>query len=286
MKILKILLVFFIISSCNKKTEFVKAKIKLSKIDSLKTKKEIEQLIGNIDSLYKKIEIKRIQDFNFEYSNDSIFKELAKRKKVDFDYVKTDFDNNGLTDILLIGNNKTYTGENYNPKLEVEFSKEFNSLVLMNFGKNKYKLFDISEEKFYPIVPKAVIEKSEVFLIINKPKLVNDARKTTKREESSSKLTFKFDDFIEYNSKPINYEIEKIEFNSIGCPGNCPIFKIEISNNRKSKIIAEAFNYSKEWQKGEYIEGNYSAIIKENDLDNLKDLLCYTDFPNLKMIIV
>ena len=24
------------------------------------------------------------------------------------------------------------------------------------------------------------------------------------------------------------------------------------------------------------------AIIKENDLDNLKDLLCYTDFPNLK----
>src|SRR5689334_18850344 len=139
MKVLKILLVFFIISSCNKKTEFVKAKIKFSIIDSLKTKKEIEQLIGNVDSLYKKFEIKRIQDIDFEISDNSIFNDLAKRKKVNFDYVKADFDNNGLTDILAIGNNKTYTAENYVPKREVEFSKEFNTIVLMNFGKNKYK---------------------------------------------------------------------------------------------------------------------------------------------------
>lgn len=281
MKILKILLIFIIISSCNKKKEFIKTKIKLSEIDSLKTKKEIEQLIGSIDSLYKKIEIKRIQDINFEFTDDSIFKELAKRKKVDFDYVKADFDNNGLTDILVIANNKTYTGENYNPKLEVEFSKEFNTLVLMNYGKNNYKLLDVSEEKHYPIVPKVVIEKNQTFLTIHKPKILN-IRKILKREESFSKLTFKFDDFIEYNSNPIDYDIEKIEFNSKGCPGTCPTFKIEIADDRKAKIIAESFNYSKEWQKGEYIEGKYSVIIKESDFTNLKNLLCYLDFPNLK----
>ena len=282
MKYIQILLFYFILFiSCNKNEKFIKTKINISKVDSLKTENEIEKLIGNIDSLYKKIELKQIKDINFEMSNDSIFKEVAKREKVNFTYQKADFDNNGLTDILAIGINNIYNSENFDPKLDVEFSKEFNTIVLMNFGKNKYKLFDISEEKFYPIIPKVIIENSEAFLKIYKPKLLN-SRKNLKREETITKLTFKFNDFVDFNPNPKKYNIEKIEFNSKGCPGSCPIFKIEIASDREAKINASDFNYSKEWQKGNYIDGNYSTIIKEENFCELNNLLCYIDFPNLK----
>lgn len=281
MKNLLLILFFFVIFSCNKKIKFIKTKRILSEIDSLNTKKEIEQLVGKIDSLYQKIEIKPIQDITFRNCNDSIIKELAKRKNVNFELVKVDFDNNGLVDVLFIGNNKTYTNENCNPKLEVEFSKEYNTLVLMNYGKNKYKLLDVSEDKYYPIVPQVIIEQSQCFLRIFKPKILN-SRKIVKRYETVSKMTFKFDHFIEYNPNPAEYNIEKIEFASKGCAGTCPAFNIAISDSREALINAKSFNYSSEWQKGKFMEGNYSAIIKENDFKKLKNLLVYLDFPTLK----
>lgn len=284
MKFLRIVLVVFVFSSCNKKAEFVKAEIKLSEIDSLKTDEAIEGLIGNVDSLYKKIELRRIQDFQFDYGNvskDSIFKCLAKREGVGFKFQRADFDNNGFTDLLVVANNKTYTAENTTVDMEVEFSEEYNTVVLMNFGNNKYKLFDVSEEKYYWVIPKVVIEDSQAFLKVYKPKLYY-TKERVKREESAATLTFKFGDFVEYNPKPVHYGIEKVEFYTRMCAGECPIFKINISKDRKARMVAQHFNYSKFWSKGEYVEGGYSAEIKEKDFDDLCQLLCYIDFPNLK----
>lgn len=281
MKTIYILLLLLLSISCHNSPDFVKAPLRLSAIDSLQTKEEIEQLIGATDTLYKKFKLQRIQDFTTDFFNNEAIKKVAQREKIDFDYAKADFDNNGLTDLLVIGTNKTLTLANNQLNPKVELSKENNTLVLMNFGNANYKLIDISEDKFYFVVPQIMLVNDQPFLKINKP-IITNAEGKLLRAASSSQLTYQFGNFVEYNAQPKTYAIEKITFQSQGCPGACPDYTIEITGDRKAQFSAQSNNYSKESGEGTYIEGTFQGTIDENAYHQLTSLLCYLDFPTLK----
>jgi Domain of unknown function (DUF6438) len=267
-------------SSCSKEDQFTKAELLPTKIDSLTTNAEIEKYIGDSDSTYRKFTLMKVQDIMCS-SCDTLLDKLADSLHIDFSWQRADLDNNGYTDLLATGANKTYGGWNYNPKMEVEFSKEFNAFVIMNFGKGKTKLYDLTDERYLSLAARIEYDSMRPFVAVYTPKVISVVELHS-REETKSKLTFKFDDFIEYNPAPKEYRIEKIEYATIGCLGACPVFSMTINKDSDAIFVAKDYNYTQPWQKGKLLKGTYKANIKDKDIEKLVDILGYTDFPNLK----
>lgn len=151
----------------------------------------------------------------------------------------------------------------------------------MDFGEGKTKLYDLTEEIYRGIVPMVEYQDDKALLVVYTPKYETKVVRH-KREEVKSELIFKFNDFIEYNPLPKEYTIEKIEYGTEGCFGQCPIFSMEINKDGTFVFTAKEYNYTKPWQKGELLEGVYSATIKKESLSELTELLNYIDFSNLK----
>ncbi len=131
MKLLKLFIVLTFFISCKKKDPFIKAKAIKSEIDTLETQKDIENYIHKIDTIYKKFELKKIEDFD-RGTEDSLNKILAKKVKMYDCFLKSDFDNNGLTDLLIIGDNHDCIS--FRPGIEGEKSCDYSTLVLMNYN--------------------------------------------------------------------------------------------------------------------------------------------------------
>jgi hypothetical protein len=271
MKIIKLFLILLVFASCKKEIEFSKAPIIKSEVDNLKTKLEIEKFIQKCDTNYRKYELKNLQDFNRTHENDSINKILANNLNVKKYYTKVDFDNNGYTDLLAIGDNHTCLGEG-------EKSCSFSPIVLMNYGKNKTKIFEIDLEWGKSIVPKVEYINSQPFLVIYKQKLVDWKKKIY--SESKTILTFKFDNFIEYNENPRKNKITKIEFNTSGCYGTCPVYKLTLNRDILSIFNARYYNFDKITYDKE--EGVFVTKISKMEFDKFENLLNYCDFENLK----
>ena len=279
MKALYFLLTLFIFISCTKE-KFVKAEIKLSEIDSLDTNNKVEEFIGKTDSLYRKFSLKKVQDIKC-HGCDTVLVNLANRLKADYAFFRADLDNNGYTDLVATGVNKTYISGNYDPNLLVEFSKDFNALVLMNFGKDKIKLYNLTDGLYNGIIPTLEYIENRPFLTIYKPRHIHEIERL-KREELKTELTFKFDAFVEYNPEPISYKIEKIEYSTTGCMGMCPIFLLSVSNDGAATFEAAEYNYTEDFQMGTLLTGTFTATVPSKELNELKDLLNYIDFVNLK----
>lgn len=278
MKLLPFAIFLLLFISCEKKEKFAKAEIKFSEIDSLHTNKEVEQFIGKTDDFYEYFTLKKVQDIQCP-GCDSVLKNMAIKIRINKSYYKADFDNNGYTDLLVTGENKMSPTKISNGP--VVFPMDFNAIVLMNFGKNKIKLYDISDGRFYGLVPNVEYSESQPFLVINTPEHYNPWKKF-RTPARKSKLTFKFDDFIEYNPNPTDYQIEKIEYSSTGCFGECPVFTLNIDNDGSAKLVAKHYNYTKDWQKGKLLQGNYSTTLPNIELKYLTGLINYIDFVNLK----
>ncbi|MEZ0128909.1 DUF6438 domain-containing protein [Flavobacterium sp. LBUM151] len=271
MKIIKLFLILLVFASCKNETEFTKTPIIKSEIDNLKTKLEIEKFIQKSDTNYKKYELKKIQDFNRKYDNDSVNKILANKLNIKTYYTKADFDNNGYTDLLVIGDNHTCFGE--------EESCSFSPIVLMNYGNNKTKLYRIDLEWGKSIVPKVEYINSQPFLVVYKQNLVDWKKK--KYTESKTILTFKFGNFIEYNKNPKKYIITKIEFNTSGCFGTCPVYKLTLNRDSLSVFNAQFYNFSDDINNYGKEEGVFSVKISKTKFDKLGEYLNYCDFENL-----
>lgn len=289
MRYILILFLLALYVSCNKNEKvvdkrFVKTKIKLSEIDSLRTDADIEKYIGKKDTLYKIFKLKNIQSINSKHLKkyDSLNKILANKINVKYSYVKADFDNNGYTDLLAIGDNDT-NDSNKPSNLDIPFTKDFNAIVLMNFSSKKTKLYDLDKDLFYPIVPKVEYINSQPFITVYKQKTGSFIGRLNKKillkgkEETKSKLTFKYGGFIEYNPKENSYNIEKIEFYMSPCMGNCPLYNFEINNDRTAKFTEEFINFSISWEKVNFL----SSTISENEFNELINILNYIDFVKL-----
>lgn len=282
LKITTCCLVFLLLTSCNKKEPFVKADIIPTRIDSLTTNAEIEQYIGDCDSLYRKFTLQKVQDIVCR-GCDTItnIDSLANRLHINFSWQKADLDNNGYTDLLATGTNKTYGNWNFDPNQEVEYSKDFNAFVIMNFGNGKTKLYDLTDGMFMSLAARIEHDSLQPLVGVYTPKL-NTRFKPERRPETKSKLTYKFGNFIEYNPAPKEYDIEKIEYTTTSCNGECPLFSITIDKNGDAVFAANKYNYTLPWQKGKLISGTFKTPIKDENFEELITILNYTDFPNLK----
>jgi len=278
MKIIKILLILLVFSSCKNKTEYIKTKTILSEIDNLKSRSEIENFIQKSDTNYRKFELKNLQEFSRSNSNDSINKILANKLNVKTNFTKTDFDNNGYTDLLVIGDNHDCTS--FRPGIEEEESCSFSPIVLMNYGKNKTKIFRVDMEWGKSIVPKVEYVNSQPFLVIYQQKIKDWEKKLY--EQSKKILTFRFGNFIEYNENPKNNKISKIEFATSGCFGTCPVYKLTLNRDSLSIFNAQYYNFNKnrEVTYGKE-EGVFTTTINKMEFDKLEEILNYCDFDNL-----
>lgn len=278
MKIIQLFIILLIFTSCKNKVEFIKTPIIQSELDILKSKSEIEKFIQKSDTNYKKYELKNLQDFKRSSSNDSINRILANKLNVKTNFTKTDFDNNGYTDLLAIGDNHDCTS--FRPGTEGEESCSFSPIVLMNYGKNKTKIFHIDIAWGKSIVPKVEYLNSQPFLVIYKQKLIDWKKKIYSK--SKTILTFKFGNFIEYNENPKKNKITKIEFNTSGCFGTCPVYKLTLNRDSLSIFNAQYYNFSKnrEITYGKE-EGVFTTTIYKMEFDKLEDIINYCDFENL-----
>ena len=259
-KILTLLLLTFLnfVSTAQTETK--------SEIDNLKTENEVENFIKSFEKKrYDNFSISSIQGIKNRYGEKNNFcEEIADSLNITKSFYKADFDKNGLTDILVIGN-----------------YYDFNIFIAMDFGKDSLKLNRLTRSSFQNcVVPEISKKGNKTVINYYYKEQPNWTDKEKKSKIIKKTLIYKFGDFIEYNNNPKEYSIEKIEYQTTMCYGTCPQFNIKIDKSKKA--IFNAQTYNRKGRKGKEIKGIFKTEIKENDYSEIVQLLNYIDFPNLK----
>jgi hypothetical protein len=233
----------------------------LSRIDSLTTAAEVEKLLRLFDRYNEQFTIKPITSFTNEYRTTGSCKAMADSLGITEAFYKTDFDKNGYTDLLAIGDHN-----------------EFSIFILMNYGRDSVKLTGLTRGFLEPCsFPKIINDTIIRYTYYKQPgwKLKDPISGLQTKD-----LVFKFGDFVEQNPKPANYGIEKIEYRTTGCYGECPIFTLSINKDQSAVFSAGAFN--RRTEKSRPVIGTFRATIKDSSFSAIIDLLNYIDFPHLK----
>jgi hypothetical protein len=224
-------------------------------IDSIKTANQLYELIAKVDSRYKDFKINETLKFEKGLTEFNC-KKIADSLRV-LPWTKADFDNNGLTDILIIGN-------------------WYDHCVICILDKgSKYEINRITRRSFqqctFPIVENNKIK----YYFESEPERGNWDKP---RKLDNITLTYKYGDFIEENQTPTKHNIEKIEYSTTGCYGTCPIFDLTINSDKTAKWFADMYN---EIDKKE-IKGNFQTTLTQDKFDELLSLLNYLNFEHLK----
>jgi hypothetical protein len=224
-------------------------------IDSIQTAKQITDLISKIDIRYKEFKVNEALKFENRYS-DKNYKKIADSLNVR-PWTKTDFDNNGLTDILVFGNWS-------DPSI----------LCILDKG-GKYEIKSITRRSFQKCTF-PVVENDKIKYVFETEPEYGNWSDPQKLEQIT--LIYKFGDFIEENQMPTNHKIEKIEYSTSGCFGTCPVFNLIISSDKRAKWYAKMFNKIND----KVVSGNFKAKITADKYNEIVDLLNYIDFETLK----
>ncbi len=268
----------------------------LSKIDSLRTDSEVESFVRNskFDTYdrYSRFILKNIQSFTGGFTGiNNRLKKAADSLGITESFYKGDFDHNGLTDLIFIGDDQSCQGTS--PDAKETYSCNSSVNLLLDFGKH-YKLTSVNPTYFDFAVPVVLnIHGKDYLKVITEEAeedLYSDHYATTHKLVSKI-LDYQFDGLVEYNPNPSHHTIQKIEFTTDMCYGTCPVFTLELNKSGLSKFIAENYNFfnrddpdfekksHKAFKKG---EGNFETKIKEADFQNLENLLNYLNFAELQ----
>ncbi|WP_160138457.1 DUF6438 domain-containing protein [Chryseobacterium sp. c4a] len=263
-----------------------------SKIDSLGTIPEVESFIRSCakskDDKLSKFTLKTIKDFN-TYLISSKMKKKAKALGINKSFYKGDFNHDGRTDLLFIGDDKTCIQMSPDSKEETSCDVSVNVIFDLESG---YVLKDVMRRYNNFIIPKVIKIDGMDYINIYYEYEENSLFSTAPEKIFSKTLTYKFDNFIEYNPHPGKYSIKKISYEAGPCYGTCPMFKLELNKNKMSKFTALAFNFMDHYDsetaanaignlnKGKN-EGVFKSQIKPSDFANIEEILNYIDFPNL-----
>jgi hypothetical protein len=268
-----ILLILFFIS-CKNGKEFTIAVHLPSIIDSLKTETEIQDYIRTLDSNLNKYylaDYSRIITYSYPHI-DSINRNYAKQLGIDKTFYKTDFNNDGYTDLLLIGGWLSGTIRNTPPN---DFY-QFNSQVVINGGTERSKTYSIALDYNHSFVPQIVKTDSIPYLVLHYPQKL-DTIFPPQKDSVQIKLFCKSGQFVELNTHPVkHHKIKKIEFTT-NFWETAPSFQMVLNKNKESWFIAIANNF----EKNSYNEGAFKANVGGLYFDELARLLNYIDFENL-----
>ena len=218
---------------------------KLSKIDSLNSTKDVENFIRN-----EKNKINYYLTVDDKINYDWYCNVIADSLKLKQTWGKADFDNNGLTDLLVTGTNSEGAKTIY----ILDRGGHFESKNV-----NKGKLY---EQCSFSVVKGNKIEYSSV-------KILDGSGNLSKLIKEN--LVYKNGDFIEENLTPKRHNILEMEFTTRGSYWDRSTTKREIVSNRDIT-----------WTLDEYEERKiYSSQLSKEKFKEIIDLLNYIDFENL-----
>jgi hypothetical protein len=306
MRYLTTFLLFLMLVNCQKndyKPEFIKAEIISSKIDSLNSEKEVQAFVSKLkypffeqkiseDSIriyrkFEKFELKRISEFKRDcrFDEDTLTKKVADSLKINKSFYKSDFDNNGFTDLLIIGDTHTCFGMAGCKEME-SISCDFSVYTLMNFGNDSINSIDLNFiTKSLSLVPKIIDTELGSFIELHKPKEYNYENRKLEIVNKRIPLIYKYGTFIEHNIKNKDYDIENIEFIAHGCVAGCSEFIISIDSNKNGKFNALNYNwfdknFSSDLEPND-IDGEFKTIVSNEHFNEIYGIINYLDFPNL-----
>jgi hypothetical protein len=219
-----------------------------NKIDKITSAKEIEHLLKSIDKDYARFKVNALK------WNDKSYQKLCDSLNVQ-SFTKADFDNNGYTDMLVIG--------------EYPFSGVY---CIMDSGKNKFEVKMLSP-RYQDCLPVVSKNGDETFITNYFSKDEEASDNDTTRIEQPVKLIYKFGGFIEHYDSLKNYNIEKIEYSTTMCFGTCPVFSLVINSDRTAEYFATQYNNP---------NGKFKGTIDKKNYEELIHLLNYMDFPGLE----
>lgn len=264
-----------------------------SKIDSLGTIPEVESFIRsyskNTDDKLSKFTLKTIKDFEDDIISPEI-KKKANTLGIDKSFYKGDFNHDGRTDLLFIGDDNRCIQFSGGSEKETSCGVDVN--VIFNL-ESEYQLKNLLLKHRRFVIPKIIKIDNRDYINIYYEE--NTMFSDTPTKILSKTLTYKdkYHDFIEYNTQPEKHSIKSISYKTEPCYGTCPIFELELNKNDTSKFTAVIFNFIddndrkaentalKNFNKG-IKEGVFESQIKTSDFIALEELLNYINFSKLK----
>ncbi|WP_419868437.1 DUF6438 domain-containing protein [Chryseobacterium sp. CT-SW4] len=259
-----------------------------NKIDALKSKTEVQEFIRSAiksDTTLTHFELIPIQDFH-QYVVYSRTKAIADSLGIDKSFYKGDFDGNGLTDLLFIGDNKCCIGSYHDGNNTVDYSANFSVNIIMDMG-NHYSLENILFNQFSKVIPiiKKYGQRDYIEVLYDQQSEDIETKPfRTLHKNITKTLAYNFDTFVEYNPSPTQLPIEKITYESGKCFGKCPIFTLELNKKGKSLFKAKSSNYIENPTDNlpEKLEGEFTTQMISEDFAKLEKMLNYIDFSNLQ----
>lgn len=309
MRYLIIFLLFLVLVNCKKKdyqSEFIKAEIISSKIDTLKSEKEVQAFVNQLKypfyeqkisensiRVYRKFEefeLKKISKFKRDcrFDEDTLTKKVADSLKINKSFYKSDFDNNGLTDLLIIGDGHNCIGMAGCDDGE-SISCDFSVYSLMNFGNDSINSISLNFiTKSLSLVPKIIETNDGSYIELHKPVDYKIENGDLKKFSRTIPIIYKYGTFIERNEKKKEYDIENIEFIAQGCVAGCPEFIISIDENKNGKFNAQNYNwfdknFSHDLEPND-IDGEYKTQVSDKHFKEIYGIINYLDFTNLENI--
>ncbi|TQI71105.1 hypothetical protein JM79_2031 [Gramella sp. Hel_I_59] len=220
-----------------------------NKIDRLKTTEDVEEFVKKIEPIFTKYKY-----LNYELlSTDKLTQKLnchgIFRKWGIRNWEKVDINNDGNTDLIYI----------------IESDNSFDSYLILDNGFYKYKNVRLSRNVFENcelFKPVKIDNKNYLQSYIIKHKAIT----SFEYEEviRIDTLEYKYDNFVEIQDEPANYQIDTIKYSTSSCLGSCPIFNITIT--AKGEIF-----YKGEWYVEE--EGKRTVANGKREFQLIKDIL-------------
>ncbi|MBS1915261.1 MAG: hypothetical protein JST87_03230 [Bacteroidetes bacterium] len=202
-------------------------------IDKLTTNEDVNNF------LFKKIN-KQIKDHPVLESKSTDTLKYGLNK-----FFKVDLDNNHLTDLIINGKHL---------------------MVVLDKGKGNYELQYLDRSAPFLFSTKLISIDAESFpekIIILQSK-----------HSSPDTLIYKFERFVEYNPYPAtDFIFEKITFKTERCPGQCPVFEMQVNKDHSVAYNAGEYNLQL---------GSFQGVLDDKEFKELIDVLKYLPIEKLK----
>ncbi|MBS7787021.1 hypothetical protein KIH23_06905 [Flavobacterium sp. CYK-55] len=234
-----------------------------NKIDELKTDKDVEDFIKIVAPEFVKKIWKDYDRGNFRIvSTDTIYANLKCQKVFNKSEInnweKVDINNDGLTDLLFIPH---YYG--------------YSQYIIIDEGNNNFNLtrfiidFDICE-----YVKPIKVNRENQLKIRKVNRLSFGTISSSEPYIAIDTLTYKFNSFIEFNSKKITQDrVKLIKVKTSYCLGLCPSFELEI--NYDGHMVFNGLGYTN-------FIGKSTSNAELKKIQEIEDLINYIDLKNLK----
>lgn len=232
-----------------------------NKIDNLLTTEDVVQFAKSINNEFARdnfgeLNIKPTNQIIRELNNCNLYKTWNIQN-----WQKIDINNDNKTDLL-------FTGYWYSA---------YHQYAIIASELNQYELFNLSDNMYFECkIVKPIVVDNKNQLLVNNYKTDIEGEPEQKKTYFTDTLTYKFNSFVEKNSKNVNYDIQSIKFI---LDKN---FEIEIDkDNNAHYTCLDILNVSN--LKGNYYKGESRKKINNvffKDINELLEYINVMDLPN------